>query len=87
VLAEALVSGTSVICSAHGACPELITTDVGFVCTFWEDYCAAVEKIGEISPTRCREKAVSEYHYLRMARDYVREYQTEIDGAALAPPH
>jgi glycosyltransferase involved in cell wall biosynthesis len=86
VLAEALVSGTPVICSAHGACPELITTDVGFVCNSWEDYCAAVEKIGKISPARCREKALSEYHYLRMASDYVREYQAEIDGASPAPP-
>ena len=32
VLAEALVSGTPVICSNNGACPELVTADVGFVC-------------------------------------------------------
>lgn len=76
-MAEALMSGTPVICSDRGACPEIISADVGFVCAGWEDYVAAVGRVGEISPRACREKAVSEYHYLKMAAGYVAEYEKE----------
>jgi glycosyltransferase involved in cell wall biosynthesis len=31
-MVEALMSGTPVICSDRGACPEIISPDVGFVC-------------------------------------------------------
>jgi glycosyltransferase involved in cell wall biosynthesis len=78
-MAEALMSGTPVICSDRGACPEVISPEVGFVCRNWEDYLTAIRRIGEISPRACRDKAMKDYHYLRMAADYVREYQREID--------
>jgi glycosyltransferase involved in cell wall biosynthesis len=78
VMIEALMSGTPVICSNNGACPEIISPEVGFVCANEKEYIEAVERIGEISPTACREKAMRDYHYLRMARDYVREYEREI---------
>lgn len=77
VIAEALMSGTPVICSDKGACPELMSPDAGFVCGDWEAYVRAVEHIGEISPRRCREIAMRDHHYLRMAADYVREYEQE----------
>jgi glycosyltransferase involved in cell wall biosynthesis len=78
VMAEALMSGTPVICSSNGACPELIPPDVGFVCANEADYEYAVEHAGNISPRRCRDKAMNDYHYLRMAREYVSEYEKEI---------
>ncbi|MEO8499002.1 MAG: glycosyltransferase [Planctomycetota bacterium] len=80
VMAEALMSGTPVICSDFGACPELISPDVGFVCHTDEDYLCALQQLDErkISPQRCREVALERFHYLRMARDYVREYEREI---------
>jgi glycosyltransferase involved in cell wall biosynthesis len=31
-MAEALMSGTPVICSNLGACPEIVSSEVGFVC-------------------------------------------------------
>jgi glycosyltransferase involved in cell wall biosynthesis len=77
-MVEALASGTPVICSDRGACPEIISSDVGFVCKDEKDYVSAVQRIGDISPHACRQKAVGEYHYLRMAADYVVEYQKEI---------
>ena len=77
-MAEALMSGTPVICSNLGACPEIVSAEVGFVCATPQDYVEAIGRIGEISPAACRARAMSEYHYLRMARDYVREYQREI---------
>jgi glycosyltransferase involved in cell wall biosynthesis len=77
-MVEALMSGTPVICSDKGACPEIISPDVGFVCHDDRDYIAAVKRIGTISPRACREKAMREFHYLRMTRDYLAEYEKEI---------
>lgn len=77
-MAEALMSGTPVICSNLGACPEIVSSEVGFVCATTQDYVEALGRIDEISPAACRARAMSEYHYLRMARDYVTEYQREI---------
>lgn len=79
-MAEALMSGTPVICSNKGACPELISPDVGFVCRDDREYVAAIRSIAKISPQACRDKAMREFHYLRMAADYVAEYQKEICG-------
>jgi glycosyltransferase involved in cell wall biosynthesis len=79
-IAEALMSGTPVISSANGACPELVTPDVGFVCHTDEDYYNAIEQLANISPARCRERAMQEFHYLRMAKDYVSQYESELAG-------
>ncbi|HEX8091554.1 MAG TPA: glycosyltransferase [Blastocatellia bacterium] len=78
-MVEALMSGTPVICSDRGACPEIITPGVGFVCRGEDDYVAAINNIASISPNICREKAMREYHYLRMAAGYAVEYQKEIE--------
>jgi len=83
VIAEALVSGTPVICSNRGACPELLaseTAKVGFVCEHYSDYIEAIAAIDRISPAACRRHALERFHYLRMARDYVREFIAEIEG-------
>jgi len=77
-MAEALMSGTPVICSDKGACPELISPDVGFVCRTDREYVTALRKVAGISPQACREKATREFHYRRMAADYVAEYEKEI---------
>ncbi|MEN3371008.1 MAG: hypothetical protein V7609_3151 [Verrucomicrobiota bacterium] len=77
-MAEALMSGTPVICSDRGACPEVISPEVGFVCRDRNDYRQAIEKAGEIQPAVCREKAMQEYHYHRMAAGFVREYEVEL---------
>jgi glycosyltransferase involved in cell wall biosynthesis len=76
-MAEGLMSGTPVICSDRGACPEVISPDVGFVCRDLSDYRRAIGKAREIEPAACREKAMREYHYHRMAAGFVREYEVE----------
>ena len=86
VLAEALASGTPVICSSCGACPELITDETGFVCRTDSEYVEAFRRISEIDPGACREKALRDYHYLRMARDYVRQYEIECEGRSVHRP-
>lgn len=77
-MVEALMSGTPVICSDRGACPEIISADVGFVCKDETEFVSAIRRVGEISPQACRKKAMGEYHYLRMASGYVIEYEKEI---------
>ncbi len=77
-MVEALMSGTPVVCSDRGACPEIISPDVGIVCREQSDYVAAVDHVAAISPQACRHKAMTEYHYLRMAANYVVEYEKEI---------
>jgi glycosyltransferase involved in cell wall biosynthesis len=77
-MVEALMSGTPVICSDKGACPEIISSDVGFVCKDENDYFAAIRNISTISPQVCRAKAMKDFHYLRMAGDYVREYNCQM---------
>jgi glycosyltransferase involved in cell wall biosynthesis len=78
VMAEALMSGTPVICSDRGACSEIISPEVGFVCRQESDYRNAIGRVTEISSFACREKAMREYHYHRMAESFVREYEAEI---------
>jgi glycosyltransferase involved in cell wall biosynthesis len=75
VMAEALMSGTPVICSNHGACPELITPDVGFLCQGIDNYARAISRAHEIAPAVCREKAMRDFHYRRMTDEYVKKYR------------
>ena len=78
VVLEALISGTPVIASANGACPEIVTPEVGFICRREQDYDLAISHVGEISRRFCREKVIQQFHYRRMAADYVQEYRNEI---------
>jgi glycosyltransferase involved in cell wall biosynthesis len=77
-MAEALMSGTPVICSDRGACPEVISPEAGFVCRDLDDYRRAIERAAKISPTACREKAMRDYHYHVMAAGFAREYEAEL---------
>ena len=78
VLIEAFMSGTPVIASDFGPCPEVVTADVGFICASRDEYAAAFQRIGRIRPRDCREKALANYHYLTMARRYIQEYEAEL---------
>jgi glycosyltransferase involved in cell wall biosynthesis len=79
-MVEALMSGTPVICSNKGACPEIITKDVGFVCKNIDDYDQAIESINVIKPDTCRNIALNKFHYRVMANNFVQQYQKEIES-------
>jgi glycosyltransferase involved in cell wall biosynthesis len=87
VIIEALLSGTPVIASDRGACPELVTPDVGFVCADRAAFRRAIENLASIRPQACRAKAEHEFHYRRMAAGYVREYERELDRGAQSRLH
>jgi glycosyltransferase involved in cell wall biosynthesis len=57
---------------------EAFGLDVGFVCRDQSDYLAAINNVAGISPQACRDRAISNYHYLRMAADYAVEYEREL---------
>ena len=81
MIAEALMSGTPVICSNNGACPEIVSPEAGFVCRERQDYLDAIDHLETIQPEACHACAMRDFHYLRMTGDYVREYLAEAGGA------
>ncbi|MFT4928944.1 MAG: glycosyltransferase involved in cell wall biosynthesis [Phenylobacterium sp.] len=87
VMAEAMMSGTPVICSSQGACREVVSAEVGFICDSQQDYLQAITRLDEISPQDCRKRAMSRFHYLQMAKDYVQQYQQEINQQELNKEH
>jgi glycosyltransferase involved in cell wall biosynthesis len=78
VLIEALFSGTPVIGSHWGAIPELLPPHAGFVCRDEAQYVNAITNISSILPADCRRYALDHFHYLDMARAYVKEYALQI---------
>lgn len=72
------MSGTPVIASRNGSLPELIMRDVGFTCDTLAEYAAAAERVHEIRPQACRDRATREFHDQVMARRYVAEYEREL---------
>jgi len=75
---EAMVSGTPVVATPWGGTPELVSADAGFLCATEDEFVDALGRLGEIDPHACRARAVRDFHYHRMTRDYLREYETAI---------
>lgn len=83
-VAEAMMSGTPVIASDRGAMSELVDPAAGFICSSESDYLDAAQNLGRIKPADCRRLALERFHYLHMARGYLREYEREI-GSSKTP--
>jgi len=78
-VAEALMSGTPVIASNRGAMREVLDPLGGFICDDESEYLKAVANLGQIKSSDCRQLALSRFHYLDMAQNYVKEYEREIE--------
>jgi glycosyltransferase involved in cell wall biosynthesis len=79
VILEAMMSGTPVISSRNGGTVEIVTEETGILCTRDGEWSAAIDRIDQISPARCRAIAMEKYHYRRMAQDYLGEYWREVE--------
>jgi glycosyltransferase involved in cell wall biosynthesis len=80
VAIEAMVSGTPVITTHHGAMPEIVVDKkTGFLCDSVEDMVNAVRRINDISPMDCRKRVLEHFHYMRMAEDYIKLYIKQIN--------
>jgi len=76
VLVEAAASGTPVVGTPSGAVPEIVLEgETGFLAGKVAGMAAALERLDEISPTRCREVAVERFHPRAMADRYELLYQ------------
>lgn len=84
VIAESLMSGTPVISCANGSCPELLNEKVGMICMDEQDYLQAIEAIDQIKSIDCRNHAMHNFHYMKMAENYVLQYELELEKRALA---
>ena len=60
VMTEAMACGTPVIAFPKGSVPEVVADgETGFLVEDENEMAAAVGRLGEIDPARCRESAVS----------------------------
>ena len=74
-VAEAMMCGTPVIAFNRGSMPELIKDQrTGFLVNSIEEAVEAVEKLGRIDRSVCREWAVSNFSAKKMAEDYIALY-------------
>jgi glycosyltransferase involved in cell wall biosynthesis len=77
-IAEALLSGTPVICSNVGAYGEIVPSEVGFVCDDENDYHRAFKNIDTIDPEKCRSYALESFDYLKTTEKYIEFYKQMI---------
>ena len=78
-VAEALMSATPVITSDRGAMPEVVSPDVGFVCSTFDDYVRAVRTSLHRSRGLLPEKAMRRIPLPRRGQRYVVEYGRAIE--------
>lgn len=80
---EAMVSGLPVLASKLGSLPELVSDDVGILCTDERGFVEAVGEIGRFSPKTCREWVLSQFTHHHMADQYLRLYEKVLRGEFL----
>ena len=81
VMVEALASGTPVIGRPLGAVPEIVADGVtGFLAGSVKAMAAAVGRLPEIDPERCRAEAVARFDPRAMADGYEALYQSVLGG-------
>jgi glycosyltransferase involved in cell wall biosynthesis len=77
VMIEAMACGTPVIAFRRGSVPEVIENGVnGFIVDTPAEAVAAVKRLGELDRARVRSAFEQRFTASRMARDYVRLYET-----------
>jgi glycosyltransferase involved in cell wall biosynthesis len=79
VFVEALACGTPVITRPFGAAPEIVTSDVGFLCDEVADMVDAVDAVHTISPHACRARAVEHFSGDAMVRGYTQVYESVLE--------
>ena len=94
VAMEAMSAGTPVVAFRAGALPEIVEHGVtGYIVDSESQMAEAVESVGQISRTACREVARRRFDSRRMAAEYLRLYEAMISvqsgrgsGAVLERP-
>ena len=86
VVAEALMSGTPVLATRRGSLSELVSQNVGMLFDSdrderWSDYLCMTQLPWD--PYACRERAMSCFHYKKMAEQYLQLYRRISSGENL----
>lgn len=77
VMVEALTCGTPVVALRRGSVPEVVAHgETGFVCDDHDALVAALHRVGELSPDRCRAEAERRFDVRSMAARYEYVYRT-----------
>jgi glycosyltransferase involved in cell wall biosynthesis len=76
VMTEAMACGTPVVAFPEGSAPELVIDGgTGFVVDDEREMAAAVGRLDEIDPARCRESARERFDVAAVAESYERAYE------------
>ncbi len=76
VAMEAASSGTPVVAFRSGALPEVVQHEVtGFIADDLKGLIAALARVDEISPLKCRQYALENFSSERMVDDYIKLYK------------
>ena len=80
VMAEALACATPVLAFPNGAAPEIIDHgSTGYLCRDDGEMISAIDRVGEIDRSHCRDAAQRRFSLQRMARDHQTLYQRVLD--------
>lgn len=80
VMVEALACGTPVLAFPHGASPEIIDSGrTGYLCADEDGMVEALDRVGTLDRTQCRDAAVQRFSLQRMAEDYERLFLSVVD--------
>ena len=78
---EAFACGTPVIALIQGGLAEQVVNGVnGFLCHTWQEMVAAIGRLDEIKPQRCRDYAETYFSVQRMTHEYEELYLRVCDG-------
>lgn len=83
VQVEAMASGTPVISSDNGACPEIIEHGkTGFICSSYQEMLEIVrsDTVSSIKRSDCRSSVENHFSSKRMAEDYINIYKNILNG-------
>ena len=85
VMTEAMACGTPVIAFPEGSAPELVIDgETGFVVGDEHEMAAAVGRLGEIDPARCRDSVRERFDVTPVAEAHERAYSAVLSSAAHA---
>ncbi|MHA2366122.1 MAG: glycosyltransferase [Candidatus Hodarchaeales archaeon] len=78
-VSEALISGTPVIARNIAVHPELINSDIGFLCDNESDIVRAILLVDKIDPYKCRKYAMENFSKEKLAEKYVNIYKNVVE--------
>lgn len=77
VVIEALVSGTPVLCTPHGAMAEIMVQgETGFIGSSFQETLAQEKIVHDISPKKCRDRVLARFTATHMAKAYLEVYKS-----------